>query len=309
VYATPLEHLRQALMLINGTVTRGLPPEHQETRDLVSALKHAISITHVEFALSEEPIRTIHHFSCTGGTMIAKCTASMPNVTLLNEVDFHSRILDASTSGPALFTPTDIVSLMKQARMNATDGLISDIFLSDVSLVHKHEYLRGRELVLRDHTHGHFLTGETIADRPTMKEQLCESFPVLSIVTVRNPIDSWLSMIEQGWHSQFSPSTFPEYCRRYNQFLDRYQDDRIIRYEDFVDDPTREMRTICATLDLGFFEQFERVFQGVNLSGDSGRRSGEIKVRPRRENPDFDLDSAVTDPEFKILAERLGYAE
>ena len=58
-------------------------------------------------------IRTIHHFSCTGGTMLAKCIASMANTVVLNEVDPLSAIpfrgdLDR-------FNPTDLVALMHQS--------------------------------------------------------------------------------------------------------------------------------------------------------------------------------------------------
>ncbi|MCH9751836.1 MAG: hypothetical protein K0U61_06420, partial [Alphaproteobacteria bacterium] len=179
--AAAIFHLRHALKLINGTGIPHRSSDRKKTRDILATLKRAKFYAKAEFSLAAEPIRTIHHLSCTGGTLIAKCVASMSNVTLLNEIDFHSRILDPSPSDPVLFTPTDIVSLMKQARMKKADGLISDIFLSDISLIQKHEWLRGRKLVLRDHTHSQFLTGESIDERSTMKEQLGEQFHVVSV--------------------------------------------------------------------------------------------------------------------------------
>jgi len=302
-------HVEEALKLVNelgGSKRRRTKPK---TRNVVESLKKTVSLLEVANAFADEPIRTVHHLSCTGGTMIAKCIAAMPNVTLLNEIDFHSPIMSPSPSGPVLFTPTDVVSLIKQAEMREADDLISDIFLSDISLIRKHEWLHGRHLVLRDHTHSQFLTGDKIADRATMKEQLSAEFPTLSIVTVRNPIDSWLSMLANRWHEQFSPPVFDEYCRRYNSFLDHYDEEQIVRYEDFVSDPPGVVKKICQTLNLGYFDQFEEVFQTYNFSGDSGRKTGGIRPRPRRENPEFDIQAAVSAPEYRILADRLGYAE
>ncbi len=43
-------------------------------------------------APQKQPIRIIQHLSCTGGTLISKFLAAMPNVVLLNEVNPLSQL-------------------------------------------------------------------------------------------------------------------------------------------------------------------------------------------------------------------------
>lgn len=54
----------------------------------------------------KEQIRTIHHFACTGGTLIAKCLASMPNTQFISEIEPHSNM-----TSKAKFTPTNFIEL------------------------------------------------------------------------------------------------------------------------------------------------------------------------------------------------------
>ena len=56
-------------------------------------------------------IRIIHHFACSGGTLISRCLSSMPNVFLLSEVHPHSELylLHKGTR----YLPSDIGTLAK----------------------------------------------------------------------------------------------------------------------------------------------------------------------------------------------------
>jgi hypothetical protein len=125
-------------------------------------------------------------------------------------------------------------------------------------------------------------------------------------VTVRNPIDSYLSLLHNDW-VHFKPATFEEYCRRYMKFLDDHSGVPVVRYEDFVADPHRLMQRMCDALDLPFNSSFMGEFSRFKFSGDSGRSSDVIEPRSRREyGGDFYVEVRASKV-FQDLARRLGY--
>lgn len=276
------------------------------TGDRVKDIKSSIQACKTVDLLGNEPVRTIHHLSCTGGTLFAKCIASMSNVLLLNEIDLQSLL--PTNQAKSKFTPTDMVSLLRQGDPDISAELIERVFLNDLRTIHEDQWGIGRHLVLRDHSHSHFLSGPEVSQRPTLRELVQRNFEVRSIVTVRNPLDSWLSMVSHGWESHFQPATFNEYCRRYLLFLERYRDVPIVKFEDFVEKPESVMKQICEILDLEYFCLFQDVFSSFRFSGDSGRRSAQIGGRSRRDHsPDF-LETAMEDPDYIELQKILSAA-
>ena len=53
-------------------------------------------------------LRVLHHWACSGGTLISKCIASLPKVIFLNEINplAHLRLLRNPTSTD--YCPTDL---------------------------------------------------------------------------------------------------------------------------------------------------------------------------------------------------------
>ena len=250
------------------------------------------------------PIRTIHHLSCTGGTLITKCLAAMPNVLMLNEVDPLSK-MTFNADKPA-FTPTDIISLLKQGSIHVSDDLLMDAFLQNLKLLQKELGAIGKNIIIRDHSHSHFLTGQQIHNRLDLRSIVEQQFQVVSVLTVRDPIDSFLSLQFLGW-LQFKPGTFDEYCRRYNVFLDMYENVKIFKYEDFVRDPPQIMRVICDCLQLTYVESFIDTFDTFKFSGDSGRKGSVIESRPRREMSQDFTKEVEASQSYIELVDRLGY--
>lgn len=269
------------------------------------ALKRAIKLSQNAIIDINEPIRTIHHLSCTGGTLLTKCIASMSNTLVLNELDPLSplSIKDKSTK----FTPTDIISLVKQnGLLEDQDGIIS-LFTSALKAFNNAQNELGRVLVVRDHSHSHFLTGSEIANRPSMLEMVKLISEPLALISVRNPVDSFLSMQLKKWETHFTPSNFNEYCRRYKAFLDHYENLPIVRYEDFVLNPHDVMQQICEHLNLRYFGGFEKVYNSFQFSGDSGRSGGKIASRPSREMSS-DFKKTISASEYYVdVIKRLGY--
>ena len=253
---------------------------------------------------ADQPIRTIHHFACTGGTMISKCIGSMPNTHLLSEVDPLSELPTGGTG--RRFSPTDLIYRIGDTRLGTNADFIIEVFLRGLSAIYDHCRKVGAHLVIRDHSHSHFCVSEDYLARKTLKQILSVRFRTLSILTVRHPLDSYLSLQNNNW-VHFSPPTLEEYSRRYCAFLSVYSDCPRVRYEDFVGSPEQTMRQICNDLALSYAQLFRNVFQVIELSGDSGRKGEQINIRPRRGVPSNVAEEVESSATFKKLCAELGY--
>lgn len=250
-----------------------------------------------------EPIRTIHHFACTGGTLITKCIASMPNTQVLSEVDPLSAQAHASSE---MFCPTDLIRLLRLGSRKVDDDLLIEVFLNGLDSAYQKARCEGLRMVLRDHAHSHFCFGRIDEARPSLRDMIARNFNVKSLVTVRHPIDSFLALRNNGW-VHFQPGTLEEYCRRYHLFLDHYGNVEIFRYEDFIKDPETAMKAMASSIDLPYDEAFVDAFSVHHFSGDSGRQGNAIAMRPRRTLPEGLIGEMSKCESYKALCERLGY--
>lgn len=251
------------------------------------------------------PLRSIHHFACTGGSVISKCLALMPNVTLLSEIDPLTR----KTIHPRdpEFSPTDLIYGARIALRPVADETVERMFLAALKVLQEDVCRDGGYLILRDHTHSHFCTDSAPPHRATMRELLQREGNVKSVLTVRHPLDSYLSLLKNNWHREFSPSTIDEYARRYLAFLERYENVARFRYEDFVSAPNDVLKQICQVLEIPFSADVEKLLPAVVLSGDSGRSSNRITPRPRAPVPPAILDEMEQSAAFAALCAALDY--
>lgn len=250
-------------------------------------------------------IRSIHHFPCTGGTLFTKCLAALPNVVVLNEIDPHSR-QEFDIKKKANFNPTDIISLLHQSFSNFNSNLIDEIFLNDIHIIANSITNEGKILILREHSHGAYLIGNQIRRTNTILNILKKCFETKSIITVRDPIDSYLSLQHNDW-IHYHPKTFDEYCYRYLCFLNDNNNIDIVRYEDFLLNPHDMMKSICRILGLEYSPEFIHFFHKFKFSGDSGRTGRIIEPRPRREYNDEFKKEVKESSHYAQLIERLGY--
>lgn len=295
--------LQEALDLLEAHGGEAPPPD-RPAEPLPSLLAQCEALCRA--VPPDAPVRSLHHFACSGGTLISKAVALMPNVTLLSEIDPLSPMTQSHRSRLA-FAPSDLIYAARTALRPVGNATITAMFDAAIGALYRALSDRGRHLVLRDHAHSQFCTAVDFDDRPTLREILRHQFDLRSVVTVRHPLESYLSLHKNGWAS-FSPSGLEEYCRRYMAFLDRHAELPLFRYEDFVADPEPVLREICAALDLPFAEGFEDLLGAVHLSGDSGRRSDRIAPRPRRPVPEDIQAEAGDSAGYVALCDRLGYS-
>ncbi len=233
-----------------------------------------------KFEAKKPTIRIIHHLACSGGTLISKCIAAMPNVYLLSEVHPFTDL--GIGTGKPKYTPSDIISLTKHANIPQQKELVGKLFKNAIDEVYQHVTRYGGILVLRDHTHADFNTNEPIPHQSTLIKLLEETYEVKSVLTIRNPIDSYVSLVKNGW-VHFEPQTFDEYCKRLLCLTEQFKMEDIFKYEDFTKDPKRQMQDIAQTLALPFDDAFEEIFSLFKVTGGSGRNSDAISTRSRRE--------------------------
>ena len=302
--------LEEAAQLIPASVASG---------SLEPALTHELASDHyVNLALFEklafltdrnaspvsEPVRIMQHLSCTGGSLFAKCIASMPNTILLSEISPLSTLLLADNK--SLFLPSDFISLSRQAKTPAIDELSEKIFLAELRVMENHLQERGLRLVLREHSHSTFLTGTQSNPGKTIRNILSGVTDERTIVTVRHPIDSYLSLQRNKW-VHFDPKTFDEYCKRYLGFLDRSSGLPIFKYEHLVENPEEVMQKICGCLEIPFNKDFLDYLEIIYVTGDSGRRSHLIGHRDRRPLTKAFLAEAKASKHFSKLCELMDY--
>lgn len=300
-----LDSLQHSLDLLRDYATDQEPFDPERAEPMPTLLEQCATLA--AKTPQEQPIRSIHHMACTGGTLICKGLSVMPNVTLLSEVDPLSHMGLPRPRATPPFRPTDLIYAARVALRPVDDALAGRMGLAAIEVLRKSLAEEGRQLCLRDHAHSQYCTGDDPEGRPSLYDMLRDAGPVLSVVTVRHPLDAFLSLQKNAW-LHFRPDTLEEYARRYSLFLDHHVDLPIFRYEDFVAAPETVLKQICAVLELVYEPGVETLLPIVQMSGDSGRKSNRrIAPRPRRAVPDVLAREAGKSPTYQQLCDRLGY--
>lgn len=249
-------------------------------------------------------IRSIHHFACSGGSLIAKCLDAMPSVRLLSEL--HPNARKHLHTASHKFTPSDVISCAYYAGVSDLDSLALNIMESSIKLAIEHAYSQREFLVFREHSHTDFCVGSEPSNVRFFKKIRDDIYPGISVATVRNPVDSYLSLAKNNW-VHFEPSTFNEYCKRLNMFLAGFEEQEIFFYEEFLEKPLIIMESICNALDIPFSPTFVDTYDTRKITGDSGRGADSIKRLPRRElSPEY-IREVNNSEEYKVFLGRFEY--
>lgn len=238
--------------------------------------------------------------------MISKCLAALPNVITLSEIDPLSRLHLSAPGRAQAFAPTDLIRGLRHSVRPVDEEILTEIFVAGLDVARTRLGQNAQHLLLRDHAHSQYCTREAPDARPSLHQILAAHFPVLSVLSVRHPLDSFLSLRRNGW-VHFRPNTLEEYCRRYLLFLDDHAALPLIKYEDFVADPPAVLARMAEMLQLSYAPQALELLEMVQLSGDSGRGGKKIAARPRRPIPDALKPERTAAPSYAALCQRLDY--
>jgi hypothetical protein len=303
--------IRDALSLMEaaGLETLSLEPNQQASplraliEDAPSLLEKCRHVCNSEDLFAPPKIRVISHFACTGGSLISKCLSALPNTYVLSEVHPNTGL---NKQEKPRFAPSDTSLLAKYSGIPDHDLLADSIFLKSIIETYEHLSLRGGNLVLREHSHSDYCLETPYGNVSRVKSCLHKLFQIASIVTVRDPVDSYLSVANNGW-LHFFPQTFDEYCSRYLLFLDANSEAKLFKYENFIADPELSMEKMCDFLDLEFSDCFSEFFDIFRITGDSGR-SGEYISNRTRPNISSELEEQIAhSPNYMKLKLKLGY--
>ena len=224
-------------------------------------------------------IRTVHHLSATGGTVVCKLIAALEDVYLLSEIHPYAK-------GKINFNPTGLMQQMAAQYDCVSTAELKELFLYQLKKVYGISERDRRKLVIRDHAHSDYL-GKVVlpyGSPPGLRSLIETTFTIKSIVTVRHPMESFLSTRKSGWLRPIRDD-FDIYCARYLRFLDSYADVPLFKYEDVCADSERSFREICDALELTYDPTVFERFGSRRLTGDSGRGGAVLKRYEPKEIP------------------------
>lgn len=252
-----------------------------------------------------KPIRVLHHWACSGGTLFSKCIAALSDVILLSEIHPYAYL-----RGPipqSTYNPTDIIQQLCLEQNRRDPRLCLAAFNGAIDRLHEECSRQGLALVLRSHSHLDFFIGGTPANAPLVSYELKKRHQLCELVTVRHPLDSWLSLKINEWDKHFRFSSFDEYCARCQAMLYSLQQTPLLRYEEFCSDPERVFTEVCRILNLKYDDSALTRSRSITLSGSSGRVGSEISKRERRVIPDDVLDEIRTSLSYVELCALMAY--
>lgn len=260
--------------------------------------------------MTKPTIRVLRHMARSGGTVISKCLAVMDSVALLSEIH---------PLGQQQFNPVrqalewhglvNMADVTRWQRLRPPMG-----FGRAIAEIEARARERGRTLIIREWSHldvigrpycqptGRFLLGEALAPR----------FKIAQAITVRHPVDQYLSLarleVVQGMG-------VPEYLRGCRVFAEWAHAEGFVRYEDFTRDPDAALTDICARLRMPFDTTYRQRWATYDkITGDvakqnAGRGVAEAEIRslPRRETPPGLLEEFRRSDDYHRTIELLGY--
>lgn len=275
---------------VSPEVSVPLPSLLQQCQDLCAAMGSATA----------EPLRTVHHFACSGGTLMSKALAAQPNTVVLSEIDPYSTLVAPG------FAPYDLIKQAQLGPRPISQRMVERTFLEGLRALFAEMTGNGLRVVIRDHAHSHFCTEADPSARPLLRDMLAADFALRSLVTVRHPLDSFLSLERNGWLT-FPDGTLEDYSRRYLLFLDAYAQTPVVRYEEFVLAPEAKTRAMTDILDLPFVDHWQHLLGVIQMTGDSGRSGTTIAPRAREAVSGDCARQAGASDAYAALCGRLGY--
>ncbi len=256
--------------------------------------------------IEPSPLRIIHHWACSGGTLISKCIAANPGIIFLSEVhpDAYLRLVEPALAN---YLPTDICHQLSAVH-NGRDPVLARAAFSGAirGLANKCDQL-GLCLVLRSHDHIDFFVGSLPKQSFTISDCFRNEFKLLEFLTVRHPLDCWLGLVESNWAPQISFASVDSFCSRCQMMLNASHGFSSLKYELFVADPVPSLQAICHSLNLRFDVTALNQFNNVVMSGNSGRQGIDIAPRPRR-TVSNDLEKELSrSTHYEQICDAMGY--
>lgn len=276
--------------------------------------------------MSGEPtVRLLHMMARSGGTIIAKCIGVMPRVVMLSEVHpavpglMHTPSTKKTKNALGVLWSFDplrqadqwygLLTAEDKDRIRASRSVLP--FDESVAMIERRARDRGLALVIRDWAHLDFLGEPFLPDPPgrfAAVGTLAPRFRLLRAITVRHPIDQWLSMRNLPMLREEIP--LEAYLRGCRRFAEEAVKLGFTRFEDFAADPQRHVRELCSQLELEFDAGFVQRWPGYKtITGDVGGSRAQTSISPpaRRAVEEPLLERFGRNEDYRATVDLLGY--
>ncbi|MEM7452745.1 MAG: hypothetical protein AAF456_00190 [Planctomycetota bacterium] len=261
-------------------------------------------------SVSTTPV-VLGHAPCTGGSLVFRIVTATFGWYGLSEIGV------AKETRTNRYNPWD-PEYHLYVRNELSPEQFGEVLFQRIIACEKHVTDSGKRLLVREHTHSFLFEP---ADESVVPEggswfvdmyRKRDNRDVPCIVSVRDPVDSWLSM--RRAFENLKPDTFDEYCRLYNEMLDKAERANesggkylIFRYEDMLQDAQSVIDRIADHTGEARRQVDLSTVGKITGSGNSGRLSEQLQTRSRRPFTLGFLNHSKSSAEYRKLCERLNY--
>lgn len=242
------------------------------------------------------------NFARSGGTILNKCLASLPNNVVISEVSKYG-------GGWGIHREKSYSTVYEQA-LNWYGIELKERGFKE-SLLELDEFCKqnGKSLIVRDWSYINFFRNQTYKNHPSYLLETLDLFPngqAKAFAFVRDGIDVWISRGMQ------TCDYFFHFYRKYVEELKK-RDLKIYKYEDFVHAPQDFIRGLCQDLDLEYADivdsslQYSKVNGDTQLNGSRGQALKTIRPLPRKTIPISKIIEVNSCKEMHMANAALGY--
>jgi hypothetical protein len=243
-------------------------------------------------------INTLHHLPGSGGTIITKLIDdAFKSAVVLSEIN-PKRL---KTNGKWKLHPLTQLEKGYKKISNEAKKSFEVIFKKEIRKVVSICEKRSMKLVLRDHLAQDFIFDDTCES--SLLRLLRNDFPINPILTVRDPVDVWLSFQVNDWKI----SNIDEFLKTYAKVLNNLDYADVLRYEDFVNDTKETLEMVGDIIGSIPNSIGGNVSQRNHFTGDSGRSGTKVRPRPRRRISFYEVYKFRNSSLYSKICDRFDY--
>jgi len=244
---------------------------------------------------------TIHNVAASGGSICSQFIAASSNSLLLSEINPLGSTMytaEQASNRKHIFKPgRPLDHALIDSGQDLSPSLKLKFFYSQLEIALLHSQSIGKNIVLREHTHSAYPFCGEIGRIPLLEylSFVSNSLPFTTIfrqwrpiLTIRHPLDSYISASKKGWASNYAPDgLFETYCKELlemqSYFVNRWNA-LMLRYEDLCSNKKSFLRQLSTGLDCSFLElPNDSKMASISVTGTSGRPQSErIAERSRQ---------------------------
>ena len=220
-----------------------------------------------------DTIRIIHNLPRSGGTIISKSVSAQKNISLLSEIhplgkEIRKKMKVNPDLGDPLYQFKNWYKSYDDEEYNKIQSLKLD-FLSKIKLINEKVKEQKKLLILRDWSFVDFF-GKPFAE-PSQKNSLLDillkHFEVKNIFLIRDPVEMFISC-NRRLPFFMKNYSFDSFLDGYGSYIQSIKENKFIKFENFVQNPTQNLKKLSKILDFEFDKNYDQNLGKTNITGD-----------------------------------------